>query len=188
MGEHSAEQIVRRNGPSDHQQWVDQAVRQYEGPLMAYAAHLLGSAERAGDIVQETFCRLCRARRAEVDSHLAKWLYTVCRNCALDVLRKERRMRPLVEPMVEASGNGRHAASTPADHAERQEANTLVTAALADLPERQQELVRLKFQHGLSYKQMADVTGLSVSNVGFLLHTAIKTLRTQLATGEEQMR
>lgn len=177
---------MRRSGPSEQQRWVDTAVRQYEGPLMAYAAHLLGSPERAGDIVQETFCRLCRCGRAEVDDHLAKWLYTVCRNCAMDVLRKERRMRPLTEP----ASNGQHTTATPADEAERAESSKLVTAALAELPERQQELVRLKFQHGLSYKQMAEITGLSVSNVGFLLHTAIKSLRLQLAptSGEEHVR
>jgi len=35
----------------------------------------------------------------------------------------------------------------------------------------------LKFQDGLSYKQIGERTGLSVSNVGFLIHTGIKTLR-----------
>ena len=146
---------------------------------MAYAAHLLGSTERAGDIVQETFCRLCRSRRDDLDDHLAEWLYTVCRNCALDVLRKERRMRPLTE-LAQHSGNGHHDALNPADHADRAESAGLVLAAIKHLPDRQQELVHMKFQGGLSYKQMAEVTGLSVTNVGFLLHTAIKTLRTQL--------
>jgi RNA polymerase sigma-70 factor (ECF subfamily) len=41
-------------------------------------------------------------------------------------------------------------------------------------------VVRLKFQHGLSYKEIAAVTELSVSNVGYLIHTAIKKLRTEL--------
>ena len=51
------------------------------------------------------------------------------------------------------------------------------------LPDRQQEILRLKFQGGLSYRQIADVMDLTVSNVGFLIHTSIKALREQLATG-----
>ena len=48
---------------------------------------------------------------------------------------------------------------------------------LGDLSPNQQEVVRLKFQDELSYKQISSVTGLTVSNVGFLLHTAIRRLR-----------
>ena len=48
---------------------------------------------------------------------------------------------------------------------------------LDQLPENQQEVVRLKFQNEMTYQEIADVTGLSVTNVGFLLHTALKRLR-----------
>ena len=48
------------------------------------------------------------------------------------------------------------------------------------LPDRQQEVLRLKFNVGLSYKEIADVTGLSSTNVGFILHTAISKLRQRL--------
>ena len=51
------------------------------------------------------------------------------------------------------------------------------------MPANQQEVVHLKFQSGLSYREISDVTGLSVSNVGFLLHTALARLREQVAAG-----
>ena len=38
-------------------------------------------------------------------------------------------------------------------------------------------MVRLKFQYGLSYQEIAEATGLKVGNVGFLLHSALKRLR-----------
>jgi len=41
-------------------------------------------------------------------------------------------------------------------------------------------VLRLKFQEGLSYREIAAITDVSVSNVGFLLHTALKTLRGRL--------
>ena len=49
------------------------------------------------------------------------------------------------------------------------------------LPVNQAEVLRLKFQNDLSYQEIADVTGLSASNVGFLIHTGLKRLRTLLA-------
>jgi RNA polymerase sigma-70 factor (ECF subfamily) len=48
------------------------------------------------------------------------------------------------------------------------------------LPPKQREVVRLKFQAQLSYEEIAAITSLSVSNVGVLLHTAIRTLRQRM--------
>jgi RNA polymerase sigma factor (sigma-70 family) len=53
---------------------------------------------------------------------------------------------------------------------------------VADLPQRQQEAVRLKFQGGLSYREIAEVMDTTANNVGVLLHTAIRTIRDKLAT------
>ena len=49
--------------------------------------------------------------------------------------------------------------------------------ALDDLPANQQEVIRLKFQNDLSYREISRITKLSESNVGFLIHTGLKTLR-----------
>src|SRR5690349_16741452 len=77
-------------------EWVRAAVRRYERPLVAYAAHLTGSLDQARDVVQETFVRLCTADRPDVETRLAAWLFAVTRNGAIDLRRKQRRMR-LVE-------------------------------------------------------------------------------------------
>ena len=63
---------------------------------------------------------------------------------------------------------------------EHQEAVGQATALLNALPDNQREVIRLKVQHGLSYREISEVTGLSVSNVGFLLHKGITTLRVRL--------
>jgi len=159
-------------------EWVRAALVRFEGPLIRYAARLTGSVEAARDVVQDVFVRLCAADRAQVDGHLAAWLYTVCRNRALDVARKERRMVPLNEAVANQEARG-HSASVLA---ERSDTHSAVLAIVDTLPEQQQEVVRLKFQDALSYKEISEATGLSVSNVGFLLHTAIKTIRRQVAT------
>ena len=48
---------------------------------------------------------------------------------------------------------------------------------LAALPPNQREVVRLKFQNQLSYREISNLTRLTETNIGFLLHTALKTLR-----------
>src|SRR3954471_23684533 len=80
--------------------WVREAVARFEGPLLIYASRLLGDAESARDVVQDTFLRLCGQDRSSVDGHLAEWLFTVCRNGARDVVRKEHRMTQLREEQV----------------------------------------------------------------------------------------
>lgn len=155
--------------------WVQDAVRLYHEPLTLYAVRLAGSIERGHDAVQETFVRLCQAQRDEIEGHLREWLFSVCRSRALDLKRKDSRMIALAEPETRAG-----AAIEPPALAERNEVRSLLAGHLHALPANQQEVIRLKFQHGLSYKEISTVTGLTVSNVGFLMHTGIATLRAKM--------
>ena len=64
----------------------------YERPLLQYAARLTGDTDRARDVVQETFIRLCAADRAGVEDHVAAWLFTVCPSSL--VIRSRRMGEP----------------------------------------------------------------------------------------------
>jgi RNA polymerase sigma-70 factor (ECF subfamily) len=159
-------------------EWLRASVRRYERPLVAYAAHLTGGLESARDVVQETFVRLCAAQRADVEPRLAAWLFAVTRNGAIDHRRKQRRMR-LVED--DEPFAGLVAGQNPPDlAAERGDSLSAILDTLSTLPPVQQEAVRLKFQHGLSYKEIAAVLNLTATNVGFILHTALKAVRSRL--------
>ena len=65
----------------------------------------------------------------------------------------------------------------PAAIAETRDTAGRLLRLLDSLPGNQQEVLRLKFQNGLSYREISRVTDLSVTNVGFLIHTALKSLR-----------
>jgi RNA polymerase sigma factor (sigma-70 family) len=164
------------NGP-----WVRSAVERYEGPLTLYAARLLGDADAARDVVQETFLRLCTQDRATLETRLAEWLFTVCRNRALDVLRKESRMSRLSEEQVQRCLSP---APGPPDVAERREMASRVLDLLESLPINQRDVIRLKFQNGFSYQEISRISGHSVSNVGYLIHAGMKTLRGLLFDGQ----
>jgi RNA polymerase sigma-70 factor (ECF subfamily) len=161
--------------------WVRAALRDHEGPLLRYAASITGDPDRARDLVQDTFLKLCAEEPARLDGHLAAWLFTVCRHRALDAQRQELRMTTLENiPTAETAS----AEPSPAAHAARRDDLARADRWLAALPANQQEVVRLKFQGGLSYREIADITKLSVTNVGFLIHTALKTLRQRMNASE----
>ncbi len=149
-------------------------LRRFELPLLQYATRILGDRERARDVVQETFVELQKDQRRQTDSAPAKWLFTVCRNRALNICRKEKRMTYLDEEILDREpGSG----PPPNEQIEREEAKGFLLRIVATLPPRQQEVLQLKFQNDLSYQEISEITHLSVSHVGVLLHTALKTLR-----------
>ena len=159
------------------QEWVAAALNRFEGRLLRYAQRITGDPHRARDVVQETFLKLCREDAVAMDGHLAQWLYTVCRNQALDVRRKESRMTAIAEPsLMDAAGRE----PSPDQTAENRDDLTRILDCLSELTPHQQECIRLKFQHGFSYREISAITGLSTTNVGFLIHTGLKRIRHRL--------
>ena len=164
----------------------------YERPLVRYACSIVGDLDSARDVVQETFIKLAQGEMREMTNdecgmpnarngtaprtpHLEAWLFTVTRNRALDHQRKHRRIIPMTLPDNRPSGE-----PGPAATLERREAASSLFRLLDALSPNQREVIRLKFQNDLSYREIADVTQLSVTNVGFLLHTGLKKLRALL--------
>ena len=154
-------------------EFVRAALDRFEADLFRYARRLLGDAEAARDAVQETYLRLCRQEPAAVVNRLPAWLYAVCRNQALDARRRRKGSATLDDmPLSEEPG--------PPESLEAADAASRLLILVDQLPETQREVIHLKFAGGLSYREIADVTGHSVSNVGFLIHRGVTTLRERL--------
>lgn len=160
----------------DSQQWIESLVDRFERPLLAYACRLLaGDHARAQDAVQETFLRFLKLRLEEqkqIESRIAAWLFAVCRSRVIDMQRSpghamnSTEHMPLVDPSPDAS-----------QLAESAEQTSRLVALVETLSPRQQEVLRLRLQAELSYREIAEITGLTVSNVGFHLHAAVRSLR-----------
>jgi RNA polymerase sigma factor (sigma-70 family) len=156
------------------EQFVERALAEYESPLVGYAYGFVHDLERARDIVQDTFIRLCQQDMAKVKDGLKNWLFTVCRNRALDVLRKESRATPLDDDLLKRRATE---APSPDESLDQTERMAWVMRYLDRLSENQRTVILMKFRDGLSYQEICDATGLSSGNVGFLIHAGLKRLR-----------
>ena len=165
---------VKNNMQETREQFIEQAMTDFESPLIGYATTILHDIDRARDVVQDTFIRLCQQDIAKVRDNLKTWLFTVCRNRALDLLRKDKRIQPLDEVRWQKVAGGGMQPDETADHEERL---SQVMRYLDRLSANQREVILLKFQQGLSYQEITEVTGLTSGNIGFLIHTGLKRLR-----------
>jgi RNA polymerase sigma factor (sigma-70 family) len=154
----------------------------YERPLLQFATRITGDRERARDVVQETFVKFQRNGAPREGSEVATWLFTVCRNGALNICRKEKRMLFLDEEFMESRPSEQ---ALPNEQLEQKEAAGFLMKIVATLPPRQQEVIQLKFQSDLSYEQIAEITKTNPNNVGVLIHTALKTLRQRFANASK---
>ena len=154
---------------------ITQAIDSYEHLLISYAKEITGEVESAKDAVQETFLRLSKQNLSALQPRLRPWLFVVCRNCALDHVRKIVKFSPdPVEDHDCADGN-----PSPDARAMAVEEIKKAWELVAGLPLQQREIVKLKFEAGLSYKEIAEALRTSVSTVGVQLHEAMQTLRSR---------
>lgn len=166
---------------SADREWVREAFLRFEGPLTLYAAKLLGNVDRARDATQDAFVKLCGEDREEIQGRLAEWLFTVVRRRAFDILRKEGRLTELSDARAESIAADD---PEPAEALEREEIALRAVKCLDALPAGQREAIRLKIQHGFSYKEISRITGRSVSSVGVLIHVGLKTIRGRLLSAD----
>ncbi|MDD5708176.1 MAG: sigma-70 family RNA polymerase sigma factor [Kiritimatiellae bacterium] len=156
-------------------EYMEDVVAAFETPLLRYAARLLNNASMAQDVVQNVFVKLFRQwpPGMQADPRLKSWLYRVTHNEAVDLLRSEHRRRRLHDRQAVETAWCRDGVHCDAPQDDRV-ARVMHCLGVLALPERQVLLLRL--QEGLSYEEIASVTGHSCGYVGSLLHHAVKKL------------
>jgi RNA polymerase sigma-70 factor (ECF subfamily) len=133
----------------------------------------VGDGSVAEDLTSATFEKAWGAReryRRDLGA-FSTWLFTIARNVATDHFRRSGREVSL-DAVSERPGGG----DPEADAIRRSDFERL-SSLLAELPERERELLALKYGAGLTNREIARVTGLTESNVGTLAHRTVKTLR-----------
>lgn len=149
----------------------------HEGALLAYAQNLVKDNETAQDIVQEAFIKL--HRDFDQVRQPRPWLYRTVHNLAMNQLRARHKLVSL-QAVEEESRQWPDTGPLPDAQITRLEAIGQTRLCLEALDTRSRELVRLKFEEGLSYQQISQRANLSISNVGYVLHHALKRVGAEL--------
>jgi RNA polymerase sigma-70 factor, ECF subfamily len=150
--------------------YADQLPRIYN-----YFRFRLGSEADVEDLTARTFEKAWSAReRYRRDlAGFSTWLFRIAQNVCVDYLRSRRAHAPL-DAALEFP-----AETTPETDAERGSDLARLAALTASLPERERELIALKYGAAISNRAIAQLTGLSESNVGTILSRTVQALRSQ---------
>lgn len=157
---------------------LEALVQRYWSSLLGYAIRIIGSVDAAEDVAQDTFCRLWDHRdRWNPTESVRGLLFRIARNLSISTRRRgalHNRVTAVlaVDPPVTV---------TPLDALEADDLAGVLNGAIETLPARRREVFVLRCVHGLSYREVADVMGISPQTVANQLSHALASLRTMLA-------
>jgi RNA polymerase sigma factor (sigma-70 family) len=153
------------------------AFGRYEKPLVRYAMGYTGDLGDARDVVQDVFLKLNQNIGSIDPQRIAAWLFTACRNRALDLHRKHKRMVIMEHDALEAHDTSASYAPSPSDQMEGEETKAMLHRMIQELPAKQRQAVWLKFVTGISYAEISQVMETSLGNVGYLIHHGVARIR-----------
>jgi RNA polymerase sigma-70 factor (ECF subfamily) len=163
-------------------QVIRQAIEYYQSPLLRYAARFVYESDVAQDIVQEAFIRLHRDLYAQKTiKDIRAWLFRVTRNLAIDECRQHGRFRNLESVSTEAL-----ATPPDLDCGDRKKVLSMANAELAKLPTNYREVIALKIIEGLTFREIAAITGEKIPALHFRLKKGLGELSRRLAVKVER--
>ncbi len=173
----------KRENKECREKKMEAVMAEFESPLLRYAARILNNPVSAEDVVQNVFIKLFKAwpEGEHPTDKLKPWLYRVTHNEAVDYIRKESRLHDLHEKQAAEDQVVAYAGSDKA--ASVGEKRALVLSLLHQLHPREQQIILLRLEEGLSYKEISAVTGRSEGNVGNVMHHAVKKLSEKIRNG-----
>ena len=180
-GEMTDQDLLRAYVHSQDVDFLGVFLGRYEGPLMRFVANFLRDESAAQDIVQETFLRVAKKPSKLLDvSSCHNRLLKIARNLSIDHLRRLARNRKHSRALEYEAARSAAAAVPAIDRLEKSERMARVRSEIDRLRPRLRMVMLLKVQEGKSYREIAEITGLTTTNVGYLIHQAMKTLKTRL--------
>lgn len=175
------EKLIKKaqKGGTTGQDAFEKIYAHYQPHITAFFRAQLGQAEKTEDLAQETFTKALRG----LDSFqwqgvsLSAWLYKIARNVLIDYFREqEKRENASLENIAPPVSKEEQ----PATSYIKEERAQLLQNLISKLPDREQEIVYLKFFEGRRNKDIAEMMGLSETNVGTIVHRCMKKLRKKI--------
>ncbi len=168
----------------------DKLVLKHKDKLFNMVFWFLGDYQEADDCAQEIFIKIFKAiKKFRFESTFSTWLYRIAMNTCKNrvkssAYRWKKKTVSIEGPKSSKDGNPFHeienGSSSPAKELEKKERLMLIQNAINSLPEAQNQMVVLRDIQGLSYQEIADVTGLSLGTVKSRLARGRLELRNRL--------
>ena len=162
------EKLLVRAYQAGDERAFDTIVRTQYNALYAHALRRLSQHEAAEDAVQDTLLRAYRALgNLDGDLALKAWLHRILTNVCYDEGNRRRRQQGLVEKVAALP---EELAADPVDDAVLHDTVRVMSEALKDLPESYREALVLRYVDGLSFREVAEATGVSEENARARVH------------------
>jgi RNA polymerase sigma-70 factor, ECF subfamily len=163
-------------------------VEKYKQPVMNLVFRTLRDETEAEDLAQTVFLQVFKsARRYQTTAKFSTWLFTIARNLCLNEIRRRSRhpAESLDAPHPELEDQPLHQfeekkTCSPPDTLLRNELEQKIEQAIAELPENQRTALLLCREEELSYEEIAEVLGCSLSATKSLIHRGRETLKQKL--------
>lgn len=166
----------------------EELVEKYKQPVMNVVFRTLRDATEAEDLAQHVFLQVYKsAHRYEISAKFSTWLFTIARNLCLNEIRRRSRhpadsldQHLAGEEDQPAREIGDRKATAAHDELLQRELVEKIDEALADLPENQRTAIQLCRQEELSYEDIAEVLGCSLSATKSIIHRGREALKERL--------
>lgn len=151
----------------------------YSRRIYNFAYRFLRNSEAAEDATQEVFVKMLKhANQFHGDAKLSTWLFSITANWCRDYLRKaDNRAKEAEEVLYSLPAPSEHA---PDRNLERRQDEQLIQKALSALTPEQREAILLSRYQGLSYAEIAQISGCSEGAVKTRVFRAMETLKKAL--------
>lgn len=161
-----------------------EVIMRYHGKLCLYLRHLTLAGDECEDILQEVFVKAYNALpRFDARKRFSPWIYRIAHNEAVNYLKKKNRRKLVSWEDIAQSQDELGAAGeseTPEEEWIRREASDSLRLALADLPEKDRELIILRYFLEKPYAEIAEILGAPENTVASRLHRAKAKLLKEL--------
>lgn len=161
----------------------DELVQRWERKIQGAVYRIMGPGEDARDLTQETFLRAYRGLSTfKSEARFSSWLYQIALNLCRDRLRQKRGRTVVGLDDLDAPTAARIERVEASAHqlVEARDVSRMVSAAMAELPEEQREVIVLKEYQGLTFQEIANVLRVPVSTVKTRLYRGLVQMREHL--------
>lgn len=178
MSDATDEELMDRYVGADDRRAFEELFHRYSARLHGFFLRSVGSSTEAADLVQQSFMHFHRARQDfRPGSPVRPWLYTIAINVRRELFRRRaRKPETSLDPLIHGEPAAEPDATTAKDR--------LVRRVLTELPDQQREVILLHWYEELSFPEIAELLGASVSAVKVRAHRGYVMLRERLGEGD----